>query len=82
MAARRYLFAVQDATGREVCSWTGEVAKVADVSTLVAHGEIAIQHLGETVAGPVQLPAGELVLHRWPMSNKLATPVSKPVVTA
>lgn len=79
---KKYLFAVQRASGHELVSATLEVAKVSDVEAqrlpdgtvrLVAEGEVV------AVAGTKVEETEEITLHRWPATKKLSDPVSKPV---
>ncbi len=73
-----HLWAVQDATGREVTSWSGE-AKVTEVTAARHANTVVIEHQGEVVARG-QAPAGtDVVLLRWPAYNKLAKPVRRKV---
>lgn len=79
MSARTYLFAVQDATGRELCSAEVTVERVAEIAVERVGDVVRICRGGEAlVAGRVSAgPAGErLALHRWPGAKKLAKPVT------
>jgi hypothetical protein len=78
-----YLFAVQDKTGREVCSIkTAGVDKVSTVTAEMRPGGVAIvqEGTGTLVLGDTSLTADELDFLRWDANNKLAQPVRKAVV--
>jgi len=79
-----YLFAVQDQNGREVASWKGTVAKVGDVAS-VEYGDtqkVEIRNVDEVVAEGDTIVGNAYTLHRWPADDKLADPISHPVVAA
>jgi hypothetical protein len=77
-----YLYAVQDANGREILSTTIETSRVSDVeAALNDDGLVEIKHKGKVVAtsvDPVENQA-EVTLHRWDADAKLEPPVSKPL---
>lgn len=77
------LYAVQDANGREVVFWKGEVKKVGDVEARVAKGHVELVRDGEVLArndiGDRDPKTFRFL--RWPADDKLAGPKSdKPVV--
>lgn len=77
-----YLFAVQDQTGREITSWTGDVERVSDVfATQLDKDHVVIGLDGEGVSEPGFVPAdaGKLTLYRWPADDKMSKPVAHPV---
>lgn len=75
-----YLFAVQDATGREVVAWRGE-AKVADVAAVRTGKTVAIEVAGEVARKGSAEPDAELQFLRWRADDKLARPVRGKVQT-
>lgn len=81
-ALKKYLFAVQRASGHELVSATIETAKVSDVEAQrLPNGQVRLVHGGEVVATSDSFldESEELTLHRWPANKKLGKPVSKPV---
>jgi hypothetical protein len=79
---KKYLFAVQRASGHEVVSATLEVAKVSDVEAQhLDSGLVRIVAAGDVVATSASyIDAGEeLTLHRWVADDTLTEPVSSKV---
>lgn len=79
---KKYLFAVQKASGHELVSAMLEVAKVGDVQAQrLPNGTVRLVHDGEVVAtsGLTVEENEEITLHRWVYSKKLDEPVSHPV---
>lgn len=80
-----YLYAVQDANGREIVAAHVDVEKVGDIrAEAFPSGPSAttVELLFEdiTVAeGYVEGAQLPLTLHRWPSDEKLSDPVSHPV---
>jgi hypothetical protein len=80
--AKSYLYAVQDDTGRELCSVKLEPEKLGDVTAKCNEEKDSVQiFLRDAVVATGSVPgyAEELHLHRWPITDKLANPVSKRV---
>jgi hypothetical protein len=74
-----FLYAVQDATGRELLAWTGQPAKVGDVTADADDTRVRLLHQGKPVAEAPRNGATGLVLHRWDAADKHAAPVSHPL---
>lgn len=80
--AKRYLFALQDQTGREITSAYVETDKVGDVTARLNEDRSLafLEHKGEEInRGSVASSVEEVVLLRWPAEDKLSTPVRKTV---
>lgn len=80
--AKSFLYAIQDDTGREVCSIHLEPEKFGDVEANCDEPRetVSIVHNGDVVAsGLIPSAAEGLFLHRFPSDNKLADPVTKRV---
>jgi hypothetical protein len=75
--ANSYLWAVQNNEGRELMVWRG-AAKVSDVRVVRENGQIRLMNGDEVVAYEPD-DGAEYTLHRWPIEDKLAEPVSTPV---
>lgn len=75
---REYLFAIQDPSGREVCSARLRVERVSSVTATKNDDDIARILLdGEVIAqGHTEAAGDELGFHRWLATDKLADPVS------
>lgn len=84
--AKAYLYAIQDAQGRELVSWQGEVDRVGDVTADLdvtspesSEWEVLLNHngveLGRAYISRAIVDEG-MTLYRWPADDKLATPVA------
>lgn len=75
------LAAVQDASGRELTSWKGEVSRITAVAAEAADGRLTMSADGEEVRS-VDLPANhsELRLHIWHADDKLSEPKRSKVI--
>ncbi len=81
---KKYLFAVQRASGHELVSATLEVAKIGDVEAQrLPDGTVRLVHDGDIVAvSSLKVDeVEEIQLHRWPAGKKLSDPVTKDVPT-
>jgi len=74
-----YLYAVQDAEGREIVSAHVDVEKVTDIKAAREEGQVRLHFEYIDVVDPAADPGGELSLCRWPSDDKLADPVKHPV---
>jgi hypothetical protein len=75
------LYAVQDANGREVVFWKGDVDKVSEVEARAVKGHVELVR-GEEILARNDIgdrdPATFRFL-RWPADDKLAQPVTHKV---
>lgn len=75
------LAAVQDASGRELISWKGEVSRITAVAAEATDGRLTMSADDKEVAA-VDLPAShsELSLYVWYADDKLSEPKRSKVI--
>lgn len=79
----KYLFALQDETGRELASGYADLKKVGDVVGTVESGLAVIRNGKDVIATGREVDDDtQMTLHRWEIkdpADKLGKPVSKKV---
>ena len=75
----KYLYAVQDANGREALAAEIETDRVSEVTARIKDGKLELLKGKDVVVDIEAAPETEYNLHRWPADDKLSEPVSKVV---
>lgn len=75
-----YLFAIQDAGGREACSVRVVTDRVSEVSGHLETGRVSIRRNGEVLCSAAVASDDGFVLVRVPADDKTARPIVHSVV--